>query len=131
MGLLWSVFHVSLSSDSHVPYCRLTPIPEICYTFSYIALHRKPDKEGWKRWSIRSTALVHQHHGEHHASTWILAKASERIQARLKDVINHQGQENNPLNPHLVMVSSGVENWRAYYNDLEENFIDEVDIPGS
>lgn len=31
-----------------------------------------------------------------------------------------------PLDAHLILLSSAVENWRAYFNALEQHFLESV-----
>lgn len=81
---------------------------------------------GWRAWSIRSTAVLHQHRVKENNNSWILGKPSKRIESRLKCSLDHATSGAYPLNSHLILLSSAVDNWRAYFNDLEKDFLHDV-----
>lgn len=104
---------------------------EICYNIKYVEKNnRLPDNP----WSIRKTGIYQKFEYLKKSSTWILVQPSEQVQRRVREVFKARTAENiensvhNPLDIHLVFLSAAAENWRWYYNSLEEALVDRVRI---
>ncbi|KAI5779397.1 hypothetical protein EDC01DRAFT_634076 [Geopyxis carbonaria] len=85
------------------------------------------------QWSIRETSIYQKYDNTLKSNIWILVKASQRMEERINEVnVERQGFQDterfevNPMNMHLVFLSAASENWRSYYNSMEEYFRDKT-----
>lgn len=102
---------------------------EICYNIKYVEKnYRLPDEP----WSIRQTCIYQKFEYSKKSSTWILVQPSGQVQSRIQEVFKARTVEDieksvhNPLDLHLVFLSAAAENWRWYYNSLEEALVEMV-----
>lgn len=102
---------------------------EICYNIKYVERnYRLPDEP----WSVRQTCIYQKFEYSKKSSTWILVQPSEQVQSRIREVFRSRTTEDigdsvhNPLDMHLVFLSAAAENWRWYYNSLEEKLVEMV-----
>jgi hypothetical protein len=110
---------------------------EVCYNFkSAIPRRGKPPHN----WSIRQTvsvfssvkildwlililfgkAVYQKFTYDGRKSVWILVQPETRVRERMSGLIKCS----SPLEHHILFMSAGVANWRAYFNDLESLFLD-------
>lgn len=102
---------------------------EICYNIKYAERnYRLPDEP----WSVRQTCIYQKFERSKKSSTWILVQPSEKMQSRIREVFKArtmediEGSVHNPLDLHLVFLSAAAENWRWYYNSLENALVEMV-----
>jgi hypothetical protein len=93
-----------------------------------------PDEEVdiWKSWSLRRTAVYQKFSYDEADSTWITLYPSARIEQRVQESLVAQSRRQGTkraqksLETHLVLISSTAENWRPYYNSLDQFFEEKV-----
>lgn len=102
---------------------------EICYNIKYVERnYRLPDEP----WSVRQTCIYQKFEYSKKSSTWILVQPSGQVQSRIGEVFKSRTTEDigdsvhNPLDLHLVFLSAAAENWRWYYNSLEDKLVEMV-----
>lgn len=104
---------------------------EICYNIKYVEKNERLENDPW---SVRQTCVYQKFEYSKKSSTWILVQPSEKVQSRLPEVFKARTTEDiensvhNPLDVHLVFLSAAAENWRWYYNSLEEKLADMVRV---
>lgn len=105
---------------------------EICYNLKYAEKNNRLPEDPW---SVRQTCVYQKFEYDCKRSTWILVQPSERARNRLQEVFKSRTTEDidrsvhNPLDIHLLFISASAENWRWYFNYLEESLIDMVRLP--
>ncbi|KAH0613689.1 uncharacterized protein H6S33_005575 [Morchella sextelata] len=106
---------------------------EICYNIKFAEEHGRKEKEDEPPkdpWSIRQTCIYQKFEYEKKSSTWIMVQPSDKATTRLNEVFKARAEEyiedtvHNPMDIHLVFLSGAAENWRWYYNYLENKLYD-------
>ena len=65
-------------------------------------------------------------------SVWVLVQPEESVRKRVEQSFEshtrHLPKDShwNPLELHLIYISAAAENWGAYFNDLEMEFLERV-----
>lgn len=92
---------------------------ECAYGLRYVEENDKGDNKD--PWSIRQSAVYHQHAEGTKLDTWILIAASESAKRRIDDYASHACQiHTNPFELHLVILDTSIANWRWYIAELTE-----------
>jgi hypothetical protein len=107
--------------------------PEYAYGFKYPEMNGRSD--GGERWSVRQTAIYHQHNLQDQRSVWIILNArpqslaSTTVERFLKapDAANECIQ--NPFTIDELLMTSHLRMWTPYIRSYERTIIDVVSRP--
>jgi hypothetical protein len=91
--------------------------------------------DGGERWSVRQTAVYHQHNLQDQRSVWIILNArpqslaSAMVERFLKasDAVNECNQ--NPFTIDELLMTSHLRIWTPYIRSYERTIIDVVSRP--
>jgi hypothetical protein len=99
---------------------------DICYQLWYMEPNnRHKGKDGW---SLRQTGVYHHYDPETKSNTCFLmhprecSTAQHQISAQFDNAGNTTLCKNDPLDLHILLLSSYLENWQLYINELTEEF---------
>ena len=76
---------------------------------------------------MRHVAAYQQYNYETGSSRWLLVQPSASMKRKFGEIIQTDSCVNDiTVTPHLVVLSSSEKGWRAYLNDVQEEFIELV-----
>lgn len=118
---------------------RGTPVPQLgrsgrdyrlCYNLTAV----ERSKGGAEPWSVRSAAIHHSFDVQSGQASWVVVKANQLLQNRIKSATGSRGLQQvrsfetldrafaSTLATHVLFCEWPNENWRWYINSLEEEF---------
>ncbi|KAL9630915.1 MAG: hypothetical protein Q9164_006175 [Protoblastenia rupestris] len=104
------------------------------YRLCYMLKSVERSQGGGEPWSIRQTAVHHSFDVETGRASWIIVKANQLLQDRIKSATGSRGLPEvcsfqsvdrafaSTLATHLILCDCSGENWRWYINFLEDEF---------
>lgn len=113
---------------------------QLCYNLKTVARWTEPGQlmPSEDHWSIRQGAFHHQFDLEKGTSLWMIARSGLDIKQRIEDLTGKDGRIEDrefstpnqclksSLAVHLLLCHWASENWRVYFQWLEDTIEDEV-----
>ena len=113
----------------HLQLSTMLRSPECAYSLKYVELNKRSLR---KPWSIRQTAIYHQHACEQQGkvSTWLFVAPSERTKLSVESYMRESSDmiALNPFEIHLIVLDNLLANWRPYITYLTEKITEQVGI---
>jgi len=95
----------SIRQTVSIPFCALTKYERLILNLFIKAVYQKFTYDGRK-------------------NIWILVQPETRVRERMSGLT----KRNNPLEHHVLFMSTALINWREYFNDLETLFLNMVHL---
>lgn len=120
-----------VSLERRKPRQFINLLKDTSYIFVYTERHG-----GLKRtsWPIRQTGVFHRYNSKADTNLWIILHPmpQSKVQERLDELVIKQAASTSLCNDwhqlHLLIISSYMNNWRWYLNDLSDEISETVSI---